>query len=173
MFSHRYECDECQLEAFALCGRPGYYQFADGQRIVADSLPVWCHLCSTITLAENIPAIDDLVVRLKQLENGDLSENELEFIASLKDNLDDHIKGCINNCQIHISRFANRRTPNRCIECGASDFIVLGDAEGRMPQSIQYHVCKGALSLKEWHICSPATFFLLDAEGNRIRLSCS
>ena len=169
MFVFTYECDACSFRGNALCGRIGYYVFPDGIRMPASTSPAWCRQCQTITNAETLPTADGVLEEIARLRNNQTNELDVELAEILSQTLAEFVSSRLARFTELDSRFRDRQSNNRCIDCGSSDFAYLRD-NGRdpLPQELLHEGCRGTLRLVETLHASPATYFTLDREGNRV-----
>ena len=168
MFVYVYQCDACNFCGRARWGQIGYYVFPDGERLPARTDTVWCRECNTFTLAENLPTVGAMLEEIERLQNNRTDEFDAEIAEMLEQSLDEHVASRLAAFQDLRDRFRDRRSPNRCIECGANNFDEVRDDRDCMPKELPHPNCQGVLRLVETYHASPATYFTLDREGNRI-----
>lgn len=170
MYIFHYCCDRCGIEADAIQGRPGYYEFPDGDRIPVLTRTVWCRRCATLTAAEGLAPMDVLREELSRCRAGLLDDQHREYAEAINESLDSYIASRMKAIALVVERFQHRKSPNRCIECGSTDYDYIELEDDRMPDAITHPNCGGVLRLGDHCLASPVTFFLLDPEGNRIHM---
>lgn len=168
MFIYTYQCDACDFRDSAICGRIGYYIFTDGERIPASTVAASCRKCGVFTCAENLPTADAVVGEIERLRNNQTNEFDVELSAMFERDLDEYVSSRLAVFTELDRRFRNRKSANRCIECGMTDFEYLRDDRNEMPEKWPHANCHGTLRLVESLIANPASYFTLDSEGNRV-----
>jgi hypothetical protein len=168
MFVYEFHCDRCRSRVVAAMGVIGYYQTPEGTRSPALSSPAWCNRCSTVVDAEALPDMSRLAAELHRLQTEGPNNSDRTLAEEFGDNCADFCLRRIKRWTEMLDLFGSRVSPNRCIECGASDFQVLRSAEGGMPAEFDHPQCMGRFELTQICHASQATYFVLDLEGNRL-----
>ena len=173
MYCYDYKCDRCSLEAGAASGAIGYYQFSDGGELHVLTNPAWCNQCDTITLAEALPDIAFLRAELDRYESGNYTASDSEDAATFSESLDAFVTSRKQSFEKWLSRFDHRTIPGRCIECGFSDFRFLTSFtdDDTCPDAFVHPGCNGMMRMIRTCHVSPATYFVLDGDGNRVSAS--
>ena len=165
-----YRCDRCNFRATAVHGARGYYRFDDGFEMHALTDSAWCNVCNDITSVESLRPIDEIRDEIDRLQKRDFNDWDVECAEAFHESIDDIAIRRIEMLTQHRNRFANRLLPNRCIECGFSDFETLRSiaTSGDMPETFFHAKCGGILRQTVTCHAIPATYFVLDADGNRV-----
>lgn len=148
----------------------GYYQLDSGKRIFALVDPAWCNICAGISQVEVNPTKHELQLQIDACASEELAPEELEFFQ-LSDRPIAEYLGRKRQSLVKLMELVEHRSlPNRCIECGFSDFTLLTDlsTDGEFPNAFAHRGCGGMLRVTDWLHASPAYYFLLDREGNRL-----
>lgn len=168
MFLENYRCDGCDFSGWARSGAFGEYIFDDGDRLVVSTRNAWCNRCSAISLVEDLPLLDVLAARLKRHQDGIITNADIEVANLVNSSLDEFIATEIKDLASKIRHFQDRKVPNRCIDCGLSDFVSLADEKGRSLEAIVHPECGGVLRRGATGIARSSFRFRLDHEGNRL-----
>lgn len=170
MYVFTYKCDLCGFRATAVRGNIGFYRFADGYNMHALTEPAWCHVCNDITSVESLKPLDVIESEIDRLRQKDYNDWDIECAEMLHESVDAMATRRIELLRTQKSRFENRTIPNRCIECGFSDFRTLRSfaTASDLPESFLHFQCGGLLRQIETCHASPATYFVLDCDGNRV-----
>lgn len=132
--------------------------------------PAWCNVCNDITSVESLRPTDEITEEIDRLQRRDFNDWDIEFAEALRESIDDIAIRRIELWLQQRNRFENRTLPNRCIECGFSDFRTLRSfaTSGDIPETFLHAKCGGILRQTETCHAIPATYFVLDADGNRV-----
>ncbi len=122
MWCFDYRCDLCGFRATAVHGAIGYYRFDDGFEMYALTEPAWCNVCNDITSVESLRLIDKVTEEIDRLLKRDFNDWDIECAQALQESIDDSAVRRIERLMQYRNRFENRILPNRCIQCGFSDF---------------------------------------------------
>jgi len=173
LYCYDYKCDRCNFEAGATYGAVGYYRFSDGGELHVLTTPAWCDQCETITIAEALPDIAFLCTELARYERGDFSDSDREAAATFSETIDAFVASRRETFANWISRFKHRTTPDRCIDCGFSVFRLLTSFtdDDAFPDAFAHPGCNGMMRMVRSCHASPATYFVLDGDGNRVPAS--
>jgi hypothetical protein len=170
VFCFDYKCDHCGFRATAVRGAIGYYRFDDGQELHALAEPAWCYVCADITSVESLKPTKAIIEEIDRLNRRAFNDWDVECAEQLRESIDDVAGKRIERLQDYKKRFESRTIPNRCIECGFSDFRELASfsTSGDIPESLLHFKCGGTLRQVDASHAIPATYFVLDADGNRL-----
>jgi hypothetical protein len=173
LYCYDYKCDRCSFDAAAAYGAIGYYRFPDGGELHVLTTPAWCDQCETITIAEALPDIAFLRAELARYASGKFTDSDREAATGLSQSLDAFVASRRQSHANWISRFERRTIPGRCIECGFSDFRFLTSFtdDNTFPDVFVHPGCNGMMRMIRTCHASPATFFVLDGDGNRVTTS--
>lgn len=171
MYCHDYKCDVCHFVATATFGAIGYYSIDADVRIPAVTAPAWCSRCKTITIAEDLPDLANLLASLRQIDELGVTEFDTEWAAQMDQTPKEFLANRRTNLERFIALQKSRSTKARCVECGAEDFRFLATEmnDGKLPESFPHPGCTGTLWMVDWCLASPATYFLLDRNGFHIK----
>lgn len=168
MFKYWYECDACAFRGVACCARIAYYVFPDGERMPAALSPAWCGRCKNFVSAETLPTAESVITEIARLEEQQAGDSDDRLAESLKRSVEGDVSLRLAALRELNHRFRNRRSTNRCIECGGTDFDYLRDDDGPMPKAMPHPNCHGTLRLVEAAHASTTQYETLDQEGNRV-----
>jgi hypothetical protein len=105
---------------------------------------------------------------LKRFQDGIVTKADIEVANLLNQSADDFIATAIVELSNNIRHFQSRKSPNRCIDCGLSDFISLVDEQGEALDALVHPKCGGVLRCESTGIGRSSFHFRLDGEGNRL-----
>ncbi len=145
--------------------RGNYYQFPDASRLEVHKHPVWCAWCRAFVEGERIESIQEL--EKETADYADVNSAKAEWVLRETSRVRDKVGVLAKRLAESNTRLAwrkERTAPPKCLECGTTEIIGLGDG-----QEVPSPCSPGTLTIGGVMMCSTAfRNYLYTPEGDRI-----
>jgi hypothetical protein len=104
-----------------------YYELPEGGHLSLDSEPVWCSRCGKVTHGERLPAVEAIDARIRGSEDpASIAESmRRPTLRELPGRAAEFPYGGLADMQRRRKWRASRESAPKCIQCGATDIILL------------------------------------------------
>ena len=149
------------------CGTRGnYYQLPDGSKLNVYGSPVWCRQCQAFSEAEWLQSIPELEQAVANYSDVNSAESQRILQSDLIRDKSGYLAERLTESEIRLQWRRNRTAPPKCLECGTTDVMDLGDG-----QEITSPCSPGTLTIEWVGMCSTAfRNYFYTTEGDRIPL---
>jgi len=154
-----------EKEVHRFCGTRGnYYQLPDGSKLNVHGKPAWCRQCQAFLEAEWIQSVPELEKAITDYSDIDSTESQRVLQLSFVRDKAESLARRLSERTIRLQWREGRAAPPKCLECGTTDVIDLGDG-----QEIASPCSPGTLTICWVGMCSTAfRNYFYTPEGDRI-----
>ena len=168
------KCDRCKFTQRIADGGLRSYQLPGDVRVTIRQQFAWCQSCHVVVHAERLPTIDQIKAELEAFEQ--LARDDRGSFAMPGRLAEDEINRERNQLQTLRQVVEGRKSPERCLECGSTDLILIPMADEdddeivpMSPCGTVHPGCGGFLSIGGIGFSRSRAWTFYTTEGERIR----